>query len=71
MHYNDAHTVVLMGAEVMSRQQEVAAAAACELTEQIAKQQLASKQALKQVSPGTARKMRQTLAQLRCAYAIC
>ena len=38
-------------AEVMSREHEVAAAAASQLTEQIAVQQLAAKQALKQVSP--------------------
>ena len=38
-----------VGAEVMSRQQEAAAAAASQLAEQMAKQQLAAKQALKQV----------------------
>lgn len=33
----------------MARQQEVAAASACQLAEQMAQQQLAAKQALKQV----------------------
>ncbi len=38
----------------MSREHEVAAAAACQLTEQLAlQQQQAAKQALKQVSPST------------------
>ena len=37
-------------AEVMNREHEAAAAAASQLTEQLAVQQLAAKQALKQVS---------------------
>ena len=41
---------VLLGAEVMSREHEATSAAATQLTEQLAVQKLAAKQALKQVS---------------------